>query len=144
MVAEAWSNVERPGGTAGGALGSLERLMLKDLPARIVGSNPNAGPGRREVMDRKTVDQVLHFLDVSPVRTLDITGGAPELNPHFRYLVEQAYSRGLRIIDRCNLPILEEPDQSDLGEFLARHGVEIVASLPCYLEENVDAQRDDS
>lgn len=101
----------------------------------------NASPRRREVMDRKTVDQVLQFLDVSPVRTLDITGGAPELSPHFRYLVAQAHRRGLRIIDRCNLTILEEPDQGDLGEFLAAHRVEIVASLPCYLEENVNAQR---
>jgi radical SAM/Cys-rich protein len=101
----------------------------------------NASPRRPEIMDRKTVDQVLQFLDASPVQTLDVTGGAPELNPHFRYLVEHAYSQGLRIIDRCNLTILEQPDQSDLGDFLARHGVEIVASLPCYLEENVNAQR---
>nr|MBS0019027.1 arsenosugar biosynthesis radical SAM protein ArsS [Gammaproteobacteria bacterium] len=101
----------------------------------------NASPRRREVMDRKTVDRVLQFLDVSPIHTLDITGGAPELNPHFRYLVEQAHSRGLRIIDRCNLTILEEPEHSDLADFLAGHGVEIVASLPCYLEENVNAQR---
>jgi radical SAM/Cys-rich protein len=92
-------------------------------------------------MERRTADQILQFLDVSAVHTLDITGGAPELNPHFRYLVEQAYSRGLRIIDRCNLTILEEPEQSDLADFLARHRVEIVASLPCYLEENVNAQR---
>jgi radical SAM/Cys-rich protein len=92
-------------------------------------------------MDRKTVDQVLQFLDASPVHTLDITGGAPELNPYFRYLVEQAYGRGLRIIDRCNLTILEEPEQNDLANFLAGHRVEIVASLPCYLQENVNAQR---
>lgn len=103
----------------------------------------SASPKRREVMERQTADQVLRFLDAMPVQTLDITGGAPELNPHFRYLVEQAYRRGLRIIDRCNLTILEEPEQHDLGDFLAKHRVEIVASLPCYLEVNVDAQRGD-
>jgi len=75
------------------------------------------------------------------VTTLDVTGGAPELNPGFRRLVRGARTRGLRVIDRCNLSILLGPGQDDLADFLAAHGVEVVASLPCYLEENVDRQR---
>jgi radical SAM/Cys-rich protein len=101
----------------------------------------NAGPSRRESMSEETVDEVLAFIDASRVDTLDITGGAPELNPHFRYLVGAARARGLRVIDRCNLTIFEEPGHEDLPEFLAASRVEIVASLPCYLEENVAAQR---
>lgn len=101
----------------------------------------NAGPNRTEEMDRTTIDQVLAFVRASGARTLDLTGGAPELNRHFRTLVEATRALGVRVIDRCNLTILEEPDQSDLAEFLAAHQVEIVASLPCYLEENVNRQR---
>ncbi len=101
----------------------------------------NAGPKRSEEMSRETVEQVLECLDTQRLTTLDLTGGAPELNPHFRYLVETASAMGVHVIDRCNLAILLEPGQEDLAEFLAAQGVEIVASLPCYLEENVDSQR---
>ena len=101
----------------------------------------NAGPTRTEMMDRQTIGTVLRFLETSGVRTLDLTGGAPELNPHFRDLVRQARQLGVKVMDRCNLTILEEPGQEDLAQFLAAHRVEIVASLPCYLEENVDGQR---
>lgn len=102
----------------------------------------NAGPQRTEEMDAGTVDAVLDFIAASPgIRTLDLTGGAPELNPHFRRLVITARARGLHVIDRCNLTILEEPGNEYLAGFLALHQVEIVASLPCYLEENVDRQR---
>ena len=102
----------------------------------------NAGPNRTEEMSRDTIDAVIDFLAASPeVRTLDLTGGAPELNPHFRSLVVAARARGVRVIDRCNLTILEEPGQDGLAEFLAAHGVEVVASMPCYLEDNVDRQR---
>lgn len=102
----------------------------------------NAGPNRTEEMSHDTVDAVIAFLTASPdVRTLDLTGGAPELNRHFRDLVVAARSRGVRVIDRCNLTILEEPGQEGLAEFLAAHGVEVVASMPCYLEDNVDRQR---
>lgn len=101
----------------------------------------NAGPHRKENMTRETVDQVLDFLRAAKVSTLDITGGAPELNPHFRYLVKTARGLGVQVMDRCNLTILEEPGQEDLAPFLAAHQVEIIASLPCYLEENVDGQR---
>ncbi len=101
----------------------------------------NAGPNRSEEMERPTVDLVLELLRARGLATLDLTGGAPELNPHFRYLVEQARGAGVHVIDRCNLTILEQPGQEELPEFLAAQGVEVVASLPCYLEDNVDAQR---
>jgi radical SAM/Cys-rich protein len=101
----------------------------------------NAGPKRTEMMDHATVDAVLAFIDKQNIRTIDLTGGAPELNEHFRYLVESARQRGVIVIDRCNLSILEEPGQEGLAEFLADHQVEVEASLPCYLEENVDSQR---
>jgi radical SAM/Cys-rich protein len=102
----------------------------------------NAGPKRTEEMTAETIDAVLDFIAASPgITTIDLTGGAPELNPQFRRLVVAARARGLRVIDRCNLTILEEPGFEDMAEFLAGHRVEIVASLPCYLEENVDGQR---
>lgn len=102
----------------------------------------NAGPKRTEEMTAETIDAVIDFLAANPgLRAIDLTGGAPELNPQFRRLVIAARERGLRVIDRCNLTILEEPGHEDLADFLARHRVEIVASLPCYLEENVDRQR---
>lgn len=107
----------------------------------------NAGPARTEAMSRETIDRVLEWLGRSDIKTVDITGGAPELNPHFRYLVEQvrtSKTRGgvqRRVMNRCNLTILFEPNQNDLAEFLAHHSVEIVASLPCYSLENVDKQR---
>ncbi|HEY6994384.1 MAG TPA: arsenosugar biosynthesis radical SAM (seleno)protein ArsS [Xanthobacteraceae bacterium] len=101
----------------------------------------NAGPSRTEEMSSATVDVVLAFLARRRVATLDITGGAPELNPHFRRLVRAARDIGVHVMDRCNLTILEVPGQEDLATFLAGERVEIVASMPCYLEHNVDRQR---
>lgn len=101
----------------------------------------NAGPTRSEEMSPATIDALLVFLQQSGVTTLDITGGAPELHPQFRFLVQAAHQLGVHIIDRCNLTILNEPGFEDMAEFLARYRVEIVASLPCYLEENVESQR---
>jgi len=101
----------------------------------------NAGPTRTEAMTREVADQVLEYLAVSGAATLDITGGAPELNAHFRHLVTGARALGARVIDRCNLTVLSEPGQEDLAGFLAAHRVEIVASLPCYTAELVDRQR---
>ena len=101
----------------------------------------NAGPNRTEMMSRETISEVIAFLKASRVKTLDVTGGAPELNPHFRGLVLAARNLGVHVIDRCNLTILEQPGQDDLTQFLATNAVEVIASLPCYLEENVDAQR---
>lgn len=103
----------------------------------------NASPKRREQMTWETMEEVLALVERASVRVLDLTGGAPELNPHFRALVEAAGARGVQVLDRCNLTILEEPGQEGLAEFLAEHGVRVVASLPCYLEENVNAQRGD-
>jgi radical SAM/Cys-rich protein len=100
-----------------------------------------ASPHRTEEMSGEIADLVLRVLERRNIRTLDITGGAPELNPHFRRLVTSARSMGVRVMDRCNLTILHVAGQEDLGEFLASEEVEIVASLPCYLESNVEAQR---
>jgi radical SAM/Cys-rich protein len=101
----------------------------------------NAGPTRTESMAAHTIAQVLDFAVASSAQALDLTGGAPELNPGFRGLVARARSLGIRVIDRCNLTVLEEPGQEDLAAFLAAQGVEVVASLPCYTEELVDRQR---
>ena len=101
----------------------------------------NAGPKRTELMDRATINEVLNFIDHHDIHTLDLTGGAPEMNPHFRYLVAQAANRGLKVIDRCNLVILLEQGFQQMADFLAENRVEIVASLPCYLKDNVDKQR---
>ncbi|HDK37813.1 MAG TPA: radical SAM/Cys-rich domain protein [Thiolapillus brandeum] len=101
----------------------------------------NAGPRRREQMNRETIGLVLDILAQKKIQRLDLTGGAPELNAHFRYLVSAARELEVHVIDRCNLTILQEPGQQDLADFLAEQGVEIVASLPCYLQENVDTQR---
>ena len=101
----------------------------------------NAGPNRTEEMSSEVVDVVLAFLARKRVATLDITGGAPELNPHFRKLVRAARKMDVQVMDRCNLTVLEVPGQEDLAQFLACEEVEITASMPCYLEDNVDRQR---
>lgn len=101
----------------------------------------NAGPKRTELMNEQTVNDVLVFIDKHKIETLDLTGGAPEMNPYFRYLVKQARQRHVKVIDRCNLVILLEDGYEDLAGFLAEQQVEIVASLPCYLQDNVDKQR---
>jgi len=102
-----------------------------------------ASPQRTEQMDGDTADLVLQVLEHRRVGTLDLTGGAPELNAQFRRLVIGARALGVRVIDRCNLTILLEPGQEDLADFLAAHGVEVTASLPCYSVANVDRQRGD-
>lgn len=127
----------------------LRRAQLQTLQVNLgfrcnlscVHCHVNAGPKRTEEMAWETVEEVLACLRKHRLQTLDLTGGAPELNPHFRYLVEQAGSLGVHVIDRSNLTIMEEEGQEDLAEFLAGHRVEVIASLPCYLEENVDSQR---
>ena len=128
---------------------AIERHSLLTLQVNLgyrcnqscVHCHVDAGPRRPEVMSTDTVEAVLAFLRRGRVRTLDLTGGAPELNPSFRHLVRGARGLGILVLDRCNLTILEEPGQEDLAGFLAENRVEIVASLPCYLEENVDGQR---
>jgi radical SAM/Cys-rich protein len=101
----------------------------------------DASPYRTEEMSAEIAELALAFLARRQIATLDITGGAPELNPHFRPLVSRARALGVRVMDRCNLTILEEPGHEDLAGFLAAEQVEIVASMPCYLEDNVDRQR---
>ncbi|NOX08771.1 MAG: radical SAM/Cys-rich domain protein [Gammaproteobacteria bacterium] len=101
----------------------------------------NAGPKRTEEMSAETLDTVVEFIRKQSITTLDLTGGAPELHPGFRDLVSKVSALGVRIIDRCNLTILEEPGQEELASFLAQHRVEVAASLPCYLSENVENQR---
>ena len=128
---------------------AVRRARLKTLQVNLgykcnqscLHCHVNAGPSRTEMMERDTIIDVLAFIEVAGIKQLDLTGGAPELNPHFRELVERARGLGVNVIDRCNLTILEEPGQEDLAGFLARHGVAITASLPCYLEDNVDRQR---
>ncbi len=130
---------------------ALRRARLETLQVNLgylcnqscVHCHVNAGPNRKEIMQRDTVDQVLEYLRAQRLGTLDLTGGAPELNPHFKYLVQAARQLDVRVIDRCNLSVLEQPGLEDMAEFLAGHGVEITASLPCYLEENVNSQRGD-
>ncbi len=101
----------------------------------------NAGPARTEQMDGATLALIPEVLQCQQIGTLDLTGGAPELHPGFRPLVRQVRTLGVQVIDRCNLTVLSEPDQPDLAAFLAAQGVRVVASLPCYLEANVDRQR---
>ena len=101
-----------------------------------------AGPTRTEIMGEAVATRVLELLAASPdVAIVDLTGGAPELNPHFRRLVREAGRLGRHVIDRCNLTVLLEPGMEDLPEFLATHAVEVTASLPCYGPENVEKQR---
>ena len=101
----------------------------------------DAGPDRTEVMSKETLDLCLQALARTDIPTVDITGGAPELNPHFRWVVEQARLLGRQVLDRCNLSVLLLPSQADLGEFLAQHRVEVIASLPSYQATQTDAQR---
>lgn len=101
----------------------------------------NAGPDRMEMMGDETLELILQVLQARQIGRLDLTGGAPELHGQFRDLVAKATALGVRVIDRCNLTVLYEPGQNGLAEFLASHKAEVVASLPCYLSENVDKQR---
>ncbi|MGH1472262.1 MAG: arsenosugar biosynthesis radical SAM (seleno)protein ArsS [Cellvibrionaceae bacterium] len=101
----------------------------------------NAGPKRTELMDKKTIDLIIRYLEKQSIKTLDVTGGAPEMNPHFEYLVNAAASLGVDVIDRCNLTILLEPGYENTAKFLADNKVIITASLPCYSEQNVSEQR---
>jgi radical SAM/Cys-rich protein len=128
---------------------ALRRGRLETLQVNVgyrcnqscVHCHVNAGPTRTEEMTGGVVDTVLAFIARRKIGTVDITGGAPELNPHFRRLVTSARRLGAKVMDRCNLTILEQPGQADLAQFLARERVEIVASMPCYLEDNVERQR---
>jgi len=124
-----------------GAVETLQVNLGYRCNQSCVHCHVNAGPNRTEEMDGATVELALAFLERKRIGTLDVTGGAPELNRHFRHLVNAARDMGVRVMDRCNLTILEVPGQEDLADFLAAQQVEIVASMPCYLLDNVDRQR---
>jgi radical SAM/Cys-rich protein len=127
----------------------LRRRMLQTLQVNLgyicnqscQHCHVNASPQRTETMSEAVIDTVIEVLRRREIKTLDLTGGAPELNIHFRRLVIAARALGVKVIDRCNLTILFEPGQETLAEFLAEQGVTIVASLPCYSLKNVDEQR---
>src|SRR3989442_1232024 len=121
----------------GGTLGEMSMIDGEARFATCVAVEPTL----IAVLHRESLADVVAFIGVSSIRILDITGGAPELNAHFRELVVRARELGAHVIDRCNLTILEEPGQADLAEFLALQRVEVIASLPCYTEELVDRQR---
>jgi radical SAM/Cys-rich protein len=128
---------------------AIERKSLSTLQVNLgyrcnqscLHCHVNAGPNRTEEMSAETIELILDYCRANDVQTLDLTGGAPELNPGFRHLVTTARGFGMHVIDRCNLTILNEPGQQDLHRFLAAHRVEVIASLPCYLQDNVDTQR---
>ena len=101
----------------------------------------NAGPTRTELMDRQTIDTVLEFLQRKKIGVLDMTGGSPEMNPLFRYLVTEARAMDVLVMDRCNPTILVEPGYEYLPEFFVEHQIVVIASMPCYMEQNVDKQR---
>ena len=128
---------------------AIKRAALQTLQVNLgyrcnqacLNCHVNASPDRKEMMERDTVDLLLRVLGAREVAILDVTGGAPELNPHFRHLVSSARADGVHVIDRCNLTVLSEPGFEDLADYLAKERVEITASLPCYTRENVDRQR---
>jgi radical SAM/Cys-rich protein len=119
----------------------LQVNMGKYCNLACIHCHVESGPNRTELMSRETVDAVLGFLGRTNIPTVDITGGAPELNPTFDYLVESSVGLGRHVMDRCNLTVIFEPGKDYLPEFFKRHRVELVCSLPCYSEENVDRQR---
>jgi radical SAM/Cys-rich protein len=119
----------------------LQVNMGKYCNLACIHCHVESGPNRTELMSRETVDAVLRFLGRTNIPTVDITGGAPELNPTFDYLVESAVGLGRHVMDRCNLTVIFEPGKDYLPEFFKRYRVELVCSLPCYSEENVDRQR---
>ncbi len=128
---------------------SLSRKSVEILQVNVgklcnlacVHCHVEAGPKRTENMTRETAEAVVRFIDRVRVQKLDLTGGAPEMNPNFKYLVREARKRGLHVMDRCNLTVFYVPGFEELPQFLAENQVEVIASLPCYSRENVDKQR---
>jgi radical SAM/Cys-rich protein len=127
----------------------ITRLSLKTLQVNLgykcnqscLHCHVNASPKRIEMMNKDTIDEVINFSYKNNVETVDLTGGAPEMNHFFKYMIKKLREKNINVIDRCNLTILEEKGMSRMIDFLAEHEVEIVASLPCYKDINVDAQR---
>jgi len=124
------------------ALTTLQLNLGKRCNQACTHCHVAAGPKRTEVMEADTVERLTELLAAAPsVRTVDLTGGAPELNPSFRHLVRSARALGREVINRCNLTVLLEPGQEDTAAFFAEQGVHVVASMPCYTQKNVDKQR---
>ena len=131
------------------AFPAIERMPVETLQVNLgykcnqtcLHCHVNAGPARTEMMGAETIEAVLEFLQAADVRKLDLTGGAPELNPHFRRLVAGARAYGVEVIDRCNLTILHEDGMEWLPDFFVEQRVELTCSLPCYTPKNVDQQR---
>jgi len=127
----------------------ITRLSLKTLQVNLgykcnqscLHCHVNASPKRTEMMNKDTIDDVINFSYQNNVATVDLTGGAPEMNQYFEYMIKKLREKNIHIIDRCNLTILEERGMSRMVDFLAEQEVEIVASLPCYKDKNVDTQR---
>ena len=128
---------------------SIKRSWLKTIQVNLgykcnqscLHCHVNAGPKRREMMDKKTIDNVIDFAINNNIETVDLTGGAPEINKYFKYMVKELRQHDIHIIDRCNLTILNEDGMEDLPSFFVKHKIEIIASLPCYIKKNVDRQR---
>ena len=128
---------------------SIRRSRLKTIQINLgykcnqscLHCHVNAGPKREEMMNKKTIDNVIDFAINNNIETVDLTGGAPEINKYFRYLIKELRQHDIRIIDRCNLTILNEDGMKDLPSFFVKHKIEIIASLPCYIKKNVDSQR---
>ena len=128
---------------------SIRRSCLKTIQVNLgykcnqscLHCHVNAGPKRKEMMNKKTIDNVIDFAIDNNIETVDLTGGAPEINKYFRYLIKELRQHDIRIIDRCNLTILNEDGMKDLPSFFVKHKIEIIASLPCYIKKNVDRQR---
>lgn len=127
------------------AAGVLQINVGKLCNLTCVHCHVNAGPKRKEIMSRETVDRIIDWFAATDIGTIDLTGGAPEMIPDFRHMIQRIRALPVRrrIIDRCNLTILLEPSFEGLAEFLAENEVEIVASMPCYQPENVNEQRGD-
>ncbi|MBI5503762.1 MAG: arsenosugar biosynthesis radical SAM protein ArsS [Deltaproteobacteria bacterium] len=131
-----------PGGLRRGRVTTLQVNVGKLCNMACHHCHVDAGPQRKEIMQPAVAERVVELLASNPaVETLDLTGGAPELNPSFRWMIGEARRLGRHVIDRCNLTVIGEPGQEDLTDFLAANRVHVVASLPCYGEENVDEQR---
>ncbi len=125
-----------------GALETLQINLGKLCDLACLHCHVEAGPNRTEVMEQRTAERILDLLARSPgIKTVDLTGGAPELNPNFRFLVQGARTMSREVINRCNLTVFFVSGQEDTPQFLREHRVKIVASLPCYSKDNVEAQR---
>ena len=129
----------------------LERTELSTLQINVgkycnqkcAHCHVGAGPHRKEIMTEETASRIIEWLEDTQIPNVDVTGGAPELNPHFRRIVASARRKGRHVMVRCNLTVVYEPGQEDLIDFYRENRVELICSLPCYLEENVNAQRGD-